>query len=125
MHRTHTLIVLGLGLVLACVHVVASQNLVISEVDIVDFAYIPPAGVSSVGSAVAWTNQGNRSHTVTFDNGQGSSVALANGQSFTYIFRTTGRYSYHCAIHPSMTGYVDVLPNPDAPPQAYLPIASH
>lgn len=79
MCRTHTLIALGLGVVLACVHVVAGQNLVISEVDIVDFAYIPPASVSSVGSAVAWTNQGNQPHTVTFDNGQGSSVALANG----------------------------------------------
>ncbi|MBV9787519.1 MAG: hypothetical protein JOZ51_05065, partial [Chloroflexi bacterium] len=82
MHRIHTLIALGIGLMLVCVHVTSGQNLVIHEVDITDFGYEPSAGVSSVGSAVAWTNQGSVAHTVTFDNGQGSSGALTNGQSF-------------------------------------------
>lgn len=125
MRRTHALIAPGLALVLLCIRVAAGQNLAITEVDIVDFAFQPNEGVSSVGSSVTWTNRGNAPHTVTFDSGQGSSGTLAPGESFTFTFPSTGRYSYHCTIHPSMTGYVDALPPPSFFTRAWLPLTTN
>lgn len=125
MRRTHALIAPGLALVLLCIRVAAGQNLAITEVDIVDFAFQPPEGVSSVGSSVTWTNRGSFNHTVTFDSGQGSSGTLAPGDTFTFTFPSMGRYSYHCAIHPSMTGYVDALPPPSFFTRVWLPLTTN
>lgn len=121
MRRIHALIALGLALV--CAHVVVGQNQAITQVDIVDSAYLPNAGVSSVGSTVTWINKGNLSHTVTFDSGQGSSGILAPDETFRFTFFSTGRYSYHCAIHPDMKGYVDALPNRIMFSKTWLPLA--
>ncbi|HEX6291134.1 MAG TPA: cupredoxin family copper-binding protein [Herpetosiphonaceae bacterium] len=108
------------------VQAVSSRNVAISAVDIVDFAYQPDSGVSSVGASVTWTNRGSFAHTVTFDSGAADSGTLTSGQSFTFKFPSAGRYSYHCAIHPAMTGYVDALP-PSGPrlPRSWLPLVTH
>ncbi|HEY0736766.1 MAG TPA: plastocyanin/azurin family copper-binding protein [Herpetosiphonaceae bacterium] len=125
MRRTHALIALGLLLVLAGIRVAVGQNLAITEVDIVDFAYQPPEGVSSVGSSVTWTNTGSFNHTVTFDSGQGSSGTLAPGDTFTFTFPSMGRYSYHCTFHPSMTGYVDALPPVSFFTRTWIPLTTN
>jgi plastocyanin len=54
---------------------------------------------------VTWTNDDGTTHTVIFSD---SSQTLNNGASYTRKFDTPGTYAYHCNIHPSMTGTVEV-----------------
>jgi plastocyanin len=61
------------------------------------------------GDTVVWTNRMNMKHTVTADNGEFNSGALAKDQSFTQAFDTAGKVPYHCDFHPDqMTGKVTV-----------------
>ena len=55
-----------------------------------------------------WTNRDGATHTVTADGGTFSSPSLADGDSFSQTFATSGTYAYHCAIHPSMIGTITV-----------------
>jgi len=47
-------------------------------------------------------------HTVTADGGLFNSGNLSTGQSFSFTFVSRGTFTYHCRIHPSMTGTVSV-----------------
>jgi len=64
--------------------------------------------VIGVNNTVTWTNNDNIAHTVTADNGAFDSGYLNQGQTWSYTFTTAGTYSYHCSIHPWMTGTVIV-----------------
>jgi len=68
------------------------------------------------GQTVEWTNNDSIAHTVTsgsspndpnsgkeFDSGP-----IAPHQTLRHTFNTAGQFSYHCNIHPAMTGQVDV-----------------
>jgi plastocyanin len=48
------------------------------------------------------------SHTWTSDSGGWDSETLAPGESYTFAFTSPGTFTYHCDIHPSMTGSVVV-----------------
>lgn len=81
-------------------------------VTIQNFAFSPPEIDISPGMTVVWINNDSTTHTTTSDmRGAESwnSGNLAPGQSFSWVFRTVGSYSYHCAIHPSMHGTVRVV----------------
>jgi plastocyanin len=79
-----------------------------AAVSIVDFAF-QPAGVEvAVGGTVTWTNTGQAPHTVTADDGSFDSGQLAPGASFSQTFNTAGTFTYHCSIHPQMTGTITV-----------------
>src|SRR5438132_427387 len=74
------------------------------DVDIVDFAFQPAEITVSPGTTVRWTNRGSAVHSVA---GSGfNSGDLQPGASFSHVFAALGRYAYHCALHPSMTGSV-------------------
>ena len=78
------------------------------KVSIEDF-YFEPADVAiQPGDTVMWVNEGNTPHTVTSDDGWFDSEVLNPGESFTLTFPEAGTFSYHCEIHPSMTGSVTV-----------------
>lgn len=62
----------------------------------------------TVGTTVTWTNRDSLPHTVSSDTGAFDSGNLSNGQSFSFTFSEEGTYTYHCALHPSMTGTVVV-----------------
>jgi len=79
-----------------------------TQVDIRGFAFAPATVTVSVGGTVDWTNGDPASHTVTFNDGSQSSGTLAKGQAFKRTFDTAGTFTYHCLIHPSMTGTVEV-----------------
>ncbi len=60
------------------------------------------------GETVLWTNVSQRTHTVTSDTGLFDSDQVQAGQSFSFRFDEVGSYLYHCTIHPSITGEIDV-----------------
>jgi len=79
-------------------------------VTIADFAFSPQNLSVNVGDTVTWTNQDTANHTVTStDGGPLASPSLGQGQSYSYTFSLPGTYSYHCSIHPMMTGTVTVI----------------
>lgn len=74
-----------------------------------------PAEVSiTAGQSVSWTNSSTSVHDVTADDSSFASgaIAAANGDlaggNYMRIFSTAGSFSYHCSIHPQMTGRVVV-----------------
>ena len=60
------------------------------------------------GETVLWTNISQRTHTVTSDTGLFDSGQVAPNDRFTVQFNEVGTYRYHCTIHPSITGEIDV-----------------
>ena len=67
-----------------------------------------PADVTvPVNGAVAWSNDDQIEHHPTADDGSWD-VDLGPGGSGQETFKTAGSYSYHCSIHPNMTGVITV-----------------
>jgi plastocyanin len=63
----------------------------------------------TVGSTVTWTNGTAPTHTATSDTGAWNTGNIASGATSAAIsFATAGTFTYHCAIHPTMTGSVIV-----------------
>lgn len=79
-----------------------------AAVSIVDFAFAPAELTVSTGTEVTWKNDQAASHTVTGDDGEFDSANLAEGAEFSQTFDTAGTFTYHCEIHPTMTGTVTV-----------------
>jgi plastocyanin len=77
-------------------------------VTIADFAFTPGTITVKVGATVTWTNNDTAAHTVTADDGTFDSKSLAPGATFSHLLDKAGTYSYHCAIHSSMTATVVV-----------------
>lgn len=79
-----------------------------------DFRFRPADVTITAGQSVTWTNTSGSVHNVTADDGSFASGALAvsNGDivggSFSRQFAAAGTFSYHCTIHPQMTGRVVV-----------------
>ena len=77
-------------------------------VTIVDLAFQPTAITVGAGTTVTWSNAGALPHTVTSDTGAFDSGILSAGGTFSTTLSTPGLYAYHCLIHPSMLGTVQV-----------------
>ena len=60
------------------------------------------------GETVLWSNVSQRTHTVTSDTGLFDSGHVGTGGRFAFRFTTPGTYRYHCTIHSSITGEIDV-----------------
>jgi plastocyanin len=88
------------------------------EVSIVDFAFEPATLNVTTGATVSWTNTGQVVHTVTADNGAFNSGEMSPGATVTGTFNTPGTYTYHCSIHPNMTGTIIVTAAGEAAPAA-------
>ena len=78
------------------------------KVAIEDFYFEPADAAIQPGDTIMWVNEGNTPHTVTSDDGRFDSEVLNPGESFMLTFPEAGTFSYHCEIHPSMTGSVSV-----------------
>lgn len=77
-------------------------------VSIEGFAFAPEEITIAPGGSVTWTNRDPADHTVTADGGAFDSGPFGEGATFTETFEEPGTFSYHCQIHPSMTGSVTV-----------------
>ena len=62
----------------------------------------------TTGTTVTWINNDATTHTVTADDGSFNSENITPGNSFKHTFSAIGTVSYHCNIHPMMTGSVAV-----------------
>lgn len=77
-------------------------------VRISDFAYQPATVRVKAGTTVRWSNEDQEPHTVTADAGAFRSRGLDAGEGYAFTFEKAGRFPYHCALHPHMTGTVVV-----------------
>jgi len=83
-------------------------------------AFDPMTTNVTTGTTVQWVNGDGVFHTVTSGAGSASpdagelfDGALGSGQTFTFVFRTPGTYSYFCRPHEGMNmrGTVTVTDN--------------
>ena len=82
-------------------------------IDIVDFAFEPAEVTVPVGTTVTWVNVGPTDHTTTAYVGGDKfwdSRIMAEGDVFSFTFEEPGSYDYLCALHPSMTAHLEVVP---------------
>ena len=77
------------------------------NVTIAGFAFAPTALKVHVGDTVTWSNNDAVGHTATsagaFDTG-----TIASGSTASVTMAKAGTFTYHCSIHPSMTGTIVV-----------------
>jgi plastocyanin len=76
------------------------------RVTIANFAFSPSSLTVSRGTTVTWTNNDSAPHDVR--GGPLHSPTLNHGASYSYTFKSAGRFSYICTFHPSMHGTVTV-----------------
>lgn len=88
-----------------------------AEVSVVDFAFEPGTIEVPAGTEVVWTNNGERPHTVTADDGLFDSGRLDPGEQFAFTFDTPGAYAYHCGFHPDMQATIVVTEHHAATPE--------
>lgn len=79
-----------------------------ATVTIDNFEFVASELTVGVGTTVTWRNVQAANHTVTGDDGEFDSADLPEGAEFSQIFDTAGTFTYHCEIHPTMTGTVIV-----------------
>ncbi len=79
------------------------------KVTIVDFSYEPDPVVVQVGGKVTWQNEDSAPHTATADDGSFETGTLDEGKTGSATFKEPGTFTYHCTIHPTMHGTVEVV----------------
>jgi len=86
-----------------------------------------PATVTiATGDAVKWTNRDTKTHQIVANNGSFASGVLQPGRAYTHVFKASGRFRYHDALHPALTGKVVVKgPPPAVTIGAALPILTY
>ncbi len=72
------------------------------------FAFNPKSVTIKAGTKVTWTNKDTATHTSTSDNGTWDTKSIKPGSSGSFTFTKPGTYTYHCAIHPTMTATIVV-----------------
>lgn len=82
-----------------------------NAVTIKNFAFSPATITVAKGTKVTWTNEDSVAHQIASDSSSSAAFngpSMATGQQFSFTFNEAGTFSYHCAIHPSMTAKVIV-----------------
>ena len=78
-----------------------------------DVQYRPRNVAVREGQAVRWTNDDSVPHTVTASSGASfdSGTMKPNIKAFyETTMRNAGTVTYHCTIHPNMTGKIKIVP---------------
>lgn len=80
----------------------------------VNLCFDPASLIVFVGGEIIWKNDDSSAHTVTSGNilegpdGIFDSGLIKPGETFSFKFEKTGKYSYFCMIHPWATGSITV-----------------
>jgi len=77
-------------------------------VTIADMQFTPATLDLVPGDTVVWINKDLVPHTATAASGTFDSGKIEAQNSWRYTIRASGRFSYACAYHPTMTGLVAV-----------------
>jgi len=94
-------------LILSTVNVSAATK----TVDIVNYAFMPASTTIGVGGKVSWHNTTTTTtHTTTADLFGLWSKTVSPGATQSVTFISSGNFTFHCAIHPFMTGKIAVKP---------------
>jgi plastocyanin len=97
-----------------------------AEVAVQFSAYGPSQLDVLPGTSVVWSNVSQRTHTVTADDETFDSGHLDPGARFRVTFARPGTYTYHCTIHSSIRGEIDVRRVIlDTLPTAAVPVGSN
>jgi len=65
-----------------------------------------PAPALTSGQTVVWHNSDAVTHRIVADDGSFDTGNIANGATSGAMMPKTNGVSYHCSIHPSMTGTI-------------------
>lgn len=79
-----------------------------NTVVIKSFGYTPSSMTVKAGTKVTFENQDTTAHSATADDGSFDTKVLSQGEKGSFTFTKAGTYSYHCSVHPSMTGTIIV-----------------
>jgi plastocyanin len=79
------------------------------KVQIVEFSYEPDPVVVQAGGKVIWQNEDSAPHTATADDGSFDTGTVEEGKLGSATFKEPGTFTYHCEIHPTMHGTVEVV----------------
>lgn len=79
------------------------------KVQIVEFSYEPDPVVVQAGGKVTWQNEDTAPHTATADDGSFDTGTIDKGKLGSATFKEPGTFTYHCEIHPTMHGTVEVV----------------
>lgn len=71
-------------------------------------SFYPEAILVNVGDTVQWKNSDIAVHTITSNDGTFDSGMMMAGDLFEFEFKNAGTFDYICALHPWMTGIVQV-----------------
>ena len=86
----------------------SSVSVVTNAIVAQNFAFSPSSTTVSVGSKVTITNNDSSPHRPISDDNSFDFGQIARGQSASHTFSSAGTFSYHCSIHPEMTGTIIV-----------------
>lgn len=76
--------------------------------------------------AVKWTNADKVNHQLVANNGAFASGILKPGETYSFTFTTAGKFGYHDALHPSLTGTIYVQgPPPSVTVAVSVPIIAY
>lgn len=115
-----TLVIISLGLfqVLGCHNTATGPygqtttmgggNPAPNTVTIAGMSFAPATLTIAKNTTVTWMNDDNVTHTATSDNNVWNTGSIGTGTSKAIVFSVSGTYSYHCAVHPMMTGTIIV-----------------
>ncbi|HEY2592729.1 MAG TPA: cupredoxin domain-containing protein [Chloroflexota bacterium] len=80
-----------------------SSQMSATTVSIASFAFAPKTVTVSPGQSVTFTNNDSVAHTATSSTWDSGDIEPGASYSLTAP-STPGTYTYHCSIHPFMTG---------------------
>ena len=73
------------------------------------WTYAPHELAVAKGTTVSFVNHGKEFHTITADApDRPFDISVDTGETKTLTFNTVGVFSYHCGVHPQMTGVIRV-----------------
>ncbi len=78
------------------------------SVAIEGYTYTPDTLVVKKGTVVTWTNNDTQAHSASADEGSFDTGLLEQGDSASVTLNEPGEYTYHCSLHPNMTGSIVV-----------------
>ena len=74
-----------------------------------NWTYAPALLKVSKGAVVTIVNRGKEFHTVTSDDpGRLFDISIDTNKTVTFTFVKVGTFTYHCGVHPQMTGTIQV-----------------